>query len=105
MNDYVDLSSLQTMANVPLPPVSSDVPWYEALANAVDTLTPAAKNVASTITAFNQANTQNAAQQALTSTQTAPGQVNLLGQAFSQYWWILVLGLIAILAIIFAIKQ
>lgn len=81
------------------------VPWYDALANAIDTLTPAAKNVASTITAFNQATTQNAAQTALTSTSTAPGQVNLLGMAFSQYWWILVLALVAIMAIIFAIKQ
>lgn len=95
------------LSSVQLAPASSgqSVPWYETLANAVDTLTPAAKNVASTITAFNQATTQNAAQTALTSTSTAPGQVNLLGMAFSQYWWILVLALVAIMAIIFAIKQ
>ncbi|MDG6998429.1 MAG: hypothetical protein JRN15_04865 [Nitrososphaerota archaeon] len=105
MNEQDMINQALSLAQSTPSTAGQSVPWYEAIANAVDTLTPAAKNVASTITAFNQANTQNVAQQALVSTSTAPGQINLLGQAFSQYWWILILALIAILAIIFAVKQ
>ncbi len=95
--------SLQTSASAASSGTS--VPWYTAIANAVNSLSPAAKNIASTINTFNAVNANNASMQTLSNQATAPGQINLLGQAFSQYWWLLILALVAVLALIFAVKQ